>query len=110
MRYFYIFILTLILISCNEKKGYGRLVEYGEQNFNVSVSECRDANSKGNFLGVLQSDQSYSTIIKIVYYKGYVYRIQQFYDYHTCNDKRKYHDKWIGKTAYPQNWQTKYNL
>ena len=32
MRYFYIFILTLILISCNEKKGYSHtpVIEFGE--------------------------------------------------------------------------------
>ena len=32
MRYFYIFILTLILISCNEKKGYSKVkIQYGER-------------------------------------------------------------------------------
>ena len=47
MKYFYIFILTLILISCNEKKGYSAImVEYGEAVKVTSKSECRNVVEK----------------------------------------------------------------
>ena len=44
MRYFYIFILTLILISCNEKKGYGSsTIEYGTERTDISVENVADS-------------------------------------------------------------------
>ena len=51
MRYFYILILTLILISCNEKKGYSSVaIEYGDRIQVSSVSECRNVVEKGKIL------------------------------------------------------------
>ena len=99
MRYFYIFILTLVLISCNEKKGYGTTIEYGERIKDISESECRDANAKGNLLAVMYEFQMRDEGAlrdvrdKLVYYKGFVYSIRQFYHKHICLRKRKYHDK-----------------
>tara|TARA_A100001015_G_scaffold62286_1_gene68649 strand:+ start:3709 stop:4008 length:300 start_codon:yes stop_codon:yes gene_type:complete len=99
MRYFLIFILTLILISCNEKKGYGTTIEYGDFIVDISESECRDANAKGNLLAVMKEfqmeDEDYLREVrdKLVFYKGYVYSIRQFYYKHICERKRKYHDK-----------------
>ena len=38
MRYFYLFILTLILISCNEKKGYSNATDHSKKdNFVKSI-------------------------------------------------------------------------
>ena len=48
MRYFYIFILTLILISCNEKKGYS--FSLGIRTSNVSDSECMEAIKNGTII------------------------------------------------------------
>ena len=90
MRYFYIFILTLVLISCNEKKGYGTTIEYGERIKDISESECRDANAKGNILTHYEiNDLTH----KVVLYKRYVYLIYQYTYAHICVHKRKYHDK-----------------
>ena len=90
MKYFYIFILTLILISCNDKKGYGKTrVQYGIPITDISESECRDANIKGKRLG----DGTIPVYEKIVYYKGYVYYIGQYISFHYCHYKMKYHDK-----------------
>ncbi len=51
MKYFYIFILTLILISCNEKKGYSeQIIRYGEWEYLESESECIDVVKKGKIL------------------------------------------------------------
>ena len=44
MRYFYIFILTLILISCNDKKGYGgvKVDKISTQQLNNSKIQIND--------------------------------------------------------------------
>ena len=87
MRYFYIFILTLILISCNDKKGYGKTkVQYGNPITDISESECRDANIKGKRLG----NGTTQGFDKIVYYKEYVYHIGQYINFHLCHYKKKY--------------------
>ena len=94
MKYFLIFLLTLVLISCNEKKGYGKIrIEYGVKTTDISAKECRDANAKGNFMGVMERNPDHPYFHKLVYYKGYVYLITQGYEKHICKYKRKYFDK-----------------
>ena len=51
MRYFYIFVLTLILISCNDKKGYGNeRVILGDRETEISVKKCVKVLQKGKVL------------------------------------------------------------
>ena len=58
MRHFYIFILTLTLISCNEKKGYSEVkIEYGEKIEVTSESECRNVVEKGKILLTYQNPE-----------------------------------------------------
>ena len=94
MKYFLIFLLTLVLISCNEKKGYGKIrIEYGVKTTDISAKECRDANATGNTITILNQEDPF--YFKLVYYKNYVYRISQYLDQHFCEYKMKYHDKWL---------------
>ena len=94
MKYFYIFILTLILISCNEKKGYGEvIVEY--DNLNVieveDMKECRKAVEKGKILSTItynDVEPTYET--KILQYEDYVYVVGFKMFQHKCKNKRKY--------------------
>ncbi len=99
MRYFYIFILTLILISCNEKKGYSQpVIEFGEpiysnsSSFDLSESECRDVVVKGKIIREIQLGEikNHRTLM---YHKGYIYRLKITEDNITCFHKRKFHDK-----------------
>jgi len=97
MRYFYIFILTLILISCNEKKGYSEVeIEYGEEIEVSSESECRNVVEKGKILLTYQNpeykDEYWFGYLRILH-KGYVYRVSSSNRYHRCYEKRKLHDK-----------------
>ena len=98
MRYFYIFILTLILISCNEKKGYSKVeIEYGEDIEVTSESECRNVVEKGKILSTYFNKdtlEEYSSKVKTrILYKGYIYWITMYTKSHICYDKRKFHDK-----------------
>ena len=93
MRYFYIFILTLILISCNEKKGYSDIVvNYGVVEKVKDEGECRDANAKGQLLGFIGVQGTFF-VEKVILYRNYVYYITQHQSNHHCEYKRKYHDK-----------------
>ena len=95
MRYFYIFILTLILISCNEKKGYSEVeIEYGEEIEVTSESECRNVVEKGKILLTYQYPEfeDWITYLRILH-KGYVYRVSSTSEYHMCHEKRKFHNK-----------------
>ena len=97
MKYFYIFILTLILISCNEKKGYSKVkIEYGERIEEISESECRNVVEKGKILFTYQNpeykDNYWFGYLRILH-KGYVYKVSSSFDFHTCYWKRKFHDK-----------------
>ena len=97
MRYFYIFILTLILISCNEKKGYSMVaIGYGEEIEVTSESECRNVVEKGKILFTYQNpeykDDYWFGYLRILH-KGYVYKVSSSSDYHRCFYKRKLHDK-----------------
>ena len=94
MKYFYIFILTLILISCNEKKGYGTTIEYGDIIKDISESECRDVVVKGKIIRDIQDIHSKNKY-PLIYYKGYIYKLQITYKNSLCFSKRKFHDKWI---------------
>ena len=98
MRYFYIFILTLILISCNEKKGYSKVeIEYGEEIEVTSESECRNVVEKGKILSTYfdkdTSNEESSQVKTRILHKGYIYWITMNNSYHICYDKRKFHDK-----------------
>ena len=90
MRYFYIFILTLILISCNEKKGYGTTIEYGDIIKDISESECRDVVVKGKIIRDKSMNKSFYTLI---YHQGFIYKLHIYDDSLNCNYKRKFHDK-----------------
>ena len=91
MRYFYIFILTLILISCNEKKSYSLVViKYGEEIKVKSESECRDVVVKGKIIRDKFMDKSFYTLI---YHKGFIYKVYIYDDSLQCYWKRKLHDK-----------------
>ena len=98
MRYFYIFILTLILISCNEKKGYSWVkISSGEKISITDESECRKAIEKGKVLANWQvvhpkEMEKWMEYLRILY-KGYVYTILSGHDFHRCDFKRKLHDK-----------------
>ena len=96
MRYFYIFILTLILISCNEKKGYSHtpVIEFGEGVYGISLSECRDVVVKGKIIREIQNSDTKS-FRTIIYHKGYIYRLKITEDDISCFNKKKFHDKWI---------------
>ena len=96
MRYFYIFILTLILISCNEKKGYSKVkIEYGEKIEEISESECRNVVEKGKILFTWQDpkDAAYWFGFLRILHKGYVYKVSSSFNFHKCYYKRKFHDK-----------------
>jgi len=96
MRYFYIFILTLILISCNEKKGYSHtpVIEFGEGVYGISLSECRDVVVKGKIIREIQNSDTKS-FRTLMYHKGYIYRLKITEDDISCLNKKKFHDKWI---------------
>ena len=89
MRYFYIFILTLILISCNEKKGYGTTIEYGAKE-KVDPDYCRSVIRDGRTIFVMERNEMQGYEDKVVYWKGSVYRIIQFENKHTCKYKREF--------------------
>ena len=95
MRYFYIFILTLILISCNEKKGYSDVsVMYGKLELVFDETECRKVIEKGKILSTIVEGETLGLIPETrVLYKGYIYRIGIGMKGHICFDKRKFHDK-----------------
>ena len=98
MRYFYIFILTLILISCNEKKGYSKVkIQYGERIEITSESECRNVVEKGKILSTYfpksTSEGKRSIVTTRILHKGFIYRVYMYDLSHDCIDKRKYHDK-----------------
>ena len=105
MRYLYIFILTLILISCNEKKGYSDVeIIHAERIEVTSESECRNAIEKGKILltyqnpekqmlDVLNYTNKYWWGYLRILHKGYVYEVASFEDLHKCFEKRKFHDK-----------------
>ena len=95
MKYFYLFILTLILISCNEKKGYGTTIEYGDIIKDISESECRDVVVKGKIIREIQNSDTKS-FRTLMYHKGYIYRLKITEDDISCLLKKKFHDKWIG--------------
>ena len=92
MKYFYIFILTLILISCNEKKGYSFIdVELGREETNISEKECVKVLQKGNVIyqstDSLFGDFDFSRMI----YKDYLYYIifkNKSFVFH-CSHKRR---------------------
>ena len=92
MKYFYLFILTLILISCNEKKGYGTTIEYGDIIKDISESECRDVVVKGKIIRDIQSIYT-KNINTLVYHKGYIYQLKITIDNVICFSKRKFHNK-----------------
>ena len=83
MRYFYIFILTLILISCNEKKGYSYVIEYGESKEITNESECRNVVEKGKMI-------SNNKRLTRFLYKGFIYWVLIYDDSLECYYKRKF--------------------
>ena len=96
MRYFYIFILTLILISCNEKKGYSTVaIEYGDRIQVSSVSECRNVVEKGKILSTWREleDTNPSFVRVRILHKGFIYVVNMHDASHICFYKRKFHDK-----------------
>ncbi len=94
MKYFLIFLLTLVLISCNEKKGYSDVaIEYGKEIEVTSESECRNVVEKGKILFTYHDpDNNWFGFLRILH-KGYVYKVSSSFDFHTCYWKRKFHDK-----------------
>ena len=67
MKYFLIFLLTLVLISCNEKKGYGKIrIEYGVKTTDISAKECRDANATGNTIAILKIKSMVYNLFKLI--------------------------------------------
>ncbi len=95
MRYFYIFILTLILISCNDKKGYGGVkVDYGDKINVTDEDECRKVLEKGKIISSVPTNSVSKTyFISIILYKNYLYRVNFRDDYHYCEWKQKFHNK-----------------
>ena len=96
MKYFYIFILTLILITCNEKKGYsGVEIEYGEEIDVTSDSECRKVVEKGKILSTYFSDGVSTTksVHTRILYKNFIYKLRLNDFYHICYWKRKFYNK-----------------
>ena len=93
MRYFYIFILTLILISCSED-GYAIFqVPYGEEYGVVDGNECYNALEKGKILvttvdGKISGDD-YTVWYKILY-EGHIYKISMVDSFHLYFSKRKF--------------------
>tara|TARA_Y100001968_G_scaffold314708_1_gene340423 strand:+ start:1280 stop:1651 length:372 start_codon:yes stop_codon:yes gene_type:complete len=95
MKNFYILILTLILISCNEKNGYSEVsIEYGDIEKVISESECRNVVEKGKILSTFHDPQKHhSFIFTRILHKGQIYMLLMDSNGHTCNWKRKFHDK-----------------
>ena len=99
MKYFLIFLLTLVLISCNEKKGYSDVaIEYGKEIEVTSESECRNVVEKGKILytypNTIHSNHDFEDFAFLrILHKGYVYKVSSSFDFHTCYWKRKFHDK-----------------
>tara|TARA_B100000941_G_C28137849_1_gene366172 strand:- start:55 stop:339 length:285 start_codon:yes stop_codon:yes gene_type:complete len=94
MRYFYILILTLILISCNEKKGYSQVfIEYGEKIVVTDESECRNVVEKGKILTTFTTDKMDDYISVRILHKGYIYFLSMNNNVHICSWKKKFHDK-----------------
>lgn len=87
MRYFYIFILTLILISCNEKKGYSHtpVIEFGEGVYGISLSECRDVVVKGKIIREIQNSDTKSFLTNILNISVFQYFSQQIPSLGTIN-------------------------
>ena len=78
MKYFYIFILTLILISYNEKKGYSG--QLGIRTGNISDSECMEAIKNGTTISSVSEKvelvkSEYTMGVNRVLYKEFIYRI-----------------------------------
>ena len=93
MRYFYIFILTLILISCNEKKGYSYTwtkIPYSDIEDNIPFSECIKVIENGNHIATFQDPNVYNHVWSRIIYDGYVYEIETYEYVMFCNYKRKY--------------------
>ena len=98
MKYFLIFLLTLVLISCTEKKGYSDVaIEYGKEIEDTSESECRNVVEKGKILSTYfptsTRDGKGSKVTTRILHKGFIYRVYMYDLSHDCIDKRKFHDK-----------------
>ena len=89
MKNFYILILTLILISCNEKNGYSEVsIEYKKKKKVINVVE------KGKILSTFHDPQKHhSFIFTRILHKGQIYMLLMDSNGHTCNWKRRFHDK-----------------
>ena len=96
MKYFYFFILTLFLISYNER-GYAiSNVQYGTEETVTNSNECRYVMEKGKILASTVEGAISANEFQIwhkILYEGYIYKVV-IHDFgHICFSKRKFHDK-----------------
>ena len=84
--------LTLILISCNEKKGYAeQILMYGPVEWDFDSDACVSANQMGKMLGIMSMPDKYNNAMeKLVYWNNYVYYIYQRENQHMCRYRRQY--------------------